>query len=86
MLGTALGCQAAYPLGDWRWLAVACFLFVNWPYTLIVIAPVNDALRRLSTSIPGPDARRLIANWGRLHAARSALWALAVLICICAAN
>jgi hypothetical protein len=85
LLGTALGCLAAYRSGDWRWLAVACFLFANWPYTLILIKPVNDALRR-STSPPGPDARRLIANWGRLHAARSALGALAVLISIFAAN
>jgi Domain of unknown function (DUF1772) len=86
LVGTALGCLAAYQSGDWRWLAVAGFLFANWPYTLIAIKPVNDALQRLSLSTPGPEARRLIANWGKLHAARSALGALAVFFCICAAS
>ncbi|HET7022057.1 MAG TPA: DUF1772 domain-containing protein, partial [Xanthobacteraceae bacterium] len=58
----------------------AALIFANWPYTLLVILPVN---RRLATTSPGEAAansRRLIETWGMLHAGRSMLGLAATLV------
>jgi Anthrone oxygenase len=86
LIGGALGCLAAYQRGDARWLLAGILLLANWPYTLICIKPVNDALDRLPAAEAEPAARRLIASWGRLHAGRSGLGAAAVLVCVWAAE
>jgi hypothetical protein len=70
------------------WLAGASFLWVIGgvllgsviPFTLIVILPVNKQLLN-----PGLDRRlaeteRLLARWGMLHAVRSVLSGLALLL------
>ena len=82
LLGAGLGCLAAYRLADWRWLLAALLLIANWPYTLIYIKPINDALHRHANSGGDPDARRLVERWGRLHAGRSGLGAAAVLVAL----
>jgi hypothetical protein len=53
-------------VANWRVLLVAIF-----PYTLIVVFPINDKL--LDPAIDkNPDlARRLLIRWGSLHTARS---------------
>lgn len=82
LIGGAFGCLAAYQTADWRWLLAALFLMANWPYTLICIKPSNDALNRYAIAGNDGDARRLIARWGRLHAGRSVLGGVAVLLAI----
>ena len=82
LIGGALGCWATYQLADGRWLLAALLLVANWPYTLLCIKPTNDALNRLAIADAGPDARRLVATWGRLHTGRSALGSAAVLACL----
>jgi hypothetical protein len=52
------------------WIVGALLIVANWPYTLIVIMPVNHRLEALSPPI-SPEARALLVRWGRLHAARS---------------
>src|SRR5262249_16727886 len=64
----------------------ALLMFVNWPYTLICVKPTNDALHRLASSTAGPEARRLVARWGWLHAVRSALGVAALGGCFGAAR
>ena len=71
VVGCLLGLIAWWQSGDWRWLAGAVLLIANWPYT-IGIMPNN----RLMTA-PGPESRALMEDWGRLHAVRTALGALA---------
>jgi hypothetical protein len=82
LAGGVLAIIAYALLGDWRWLLAAVFMLANWPYTLIVIKPTNDALNGIQVSAAGPDARRLVERWGSLHAGRSALGAAAALVCL----
>ena len=80
-LASALfGLLAFWFTRDWRSLLGAALIFANWPYTLLVILPVN---RRLATTPPGEAAansRRLIEAWGMLHAGRSMLGLAATLV------
>ena len=64
---------------DWPWLAGALLIFANWPYTLIVLLPVNKRLEATSPDTADAQTRGLIETWGRLHAGRSALGLAATL-------
>src|SRR5262249_19598242 len=57
----------------WRWLAGAALIFANWPYTLLVILPVNKRIGATPLDAANAETRGLIETWGRLHAGRSAL-------------
>jgi hypothetical protein len=86
MLGFALGLAAWWWEGrDLRWLAGALVLLAPWPYTLLVIKPVNDKLKAADPIGAGAQTRVLIERWGWLHAGRTALGALATAIFFCAA-
>ena len=65
---------------DWRWLVGAGLIFANWPYTLLVILPVNKRLEATAADAADAETRRLIEVWGRLHAVRSALGAAATIV------
>ena len=77
LIGFVLGTCAAYFQSDWRWLAGALVLVANWPFTLIVIMPVNNRLMAMEPEKAGPESRALIQQWGGLHAVRSSLGAAA---------
>jgi hypothetical protein len=51
----------------------------NWPWTLLAIMPTNNALMAMDPAAPVPQAHALIIRWGKLHAVRSALGALATI-------
>jgi hypothetical protein len=86
MLGFVLGLAAWWWEGrDLRWLAGALVLLAPWPYTLLVIKPVNDKLKAADPIGAGAQTRVLIERWGWLHAGRTALGALATAIFFCAA-
>ena len=86
MLGFALGLAAWWWEGrDLRWLAGALVLLGPWPYTLLVIKPVNDKLKAADPIGAGAQTRALIERWGWLHAGRTALGVLATAIFFCAA-
>ena len=85
MLATLAGLLAAYESGRAIWLLGAALMLAPWPYTLIVIMATNRALHATAIDSAGPETRRLIEKWGRLHAVRTAfgmagslayLWAL----------
>jgi len=80
------GLLALWGTRDWRWLIGAALIFANWPYTLLVILPVNKRLDAMSPDTANVEARRLIKQWGALHAVRSALGVLAVLVFLWALN
>jgi len=86
MLGFVLGLAAWWWEGrDPRWLAGALVLLAPWPYTLLVIKPVNDKLKAADPIGAGAQIRALIERWGWLHAGRTALGVLATAIFFCAA-
>jgi hypothetical protein len=65
--------------GFW-WLVAGVLLGSVIPFTLIVILPTNKRL--LSPTLDGrsAEAERLLERWGRLHAVRSILSGIALLL------
>ncbi len=73
-LASALfGLLAFWMTRDWRWLLGALLIFANWPYTLVVVLPVNRRLEATPIEAANAATRDMIKTWGRLHAERSAL-------------
>jgi hypothetical protein len=56
----------------------ALYILAPWPWTLLVIKRVNDALMATDLGAAGPETRALIVKWNRLHAVRTLLGAAAV--------
>src|SRR5262250_2873835 len=85
-LASALfGLLAFWLSRDWRWLVGALLIFANWPYTLLVILPVNKRLEATAPEMANAETRALIETWGRLHAGRGALGCAAMLMYVWAA-
>jgi uncharacterized membrane protein len=80
MAGFLLGLLAWWQTGGVLWLLGALALIANWPYTLICIAPTNNALQALDPAKAGADSRRLIEKWGTLHSGRTALGILSAFL------
>jgi Anthrone oxygenase len=80
IVGGLFGLVAWWQSDDWRWLLGAALLVANWPYTLIAIMPTNNRLMATQVDQAGPESRALIERWGRLHAVRTALGALATAV------
>ena len=79
-LGTLLGLIAYVDLGDQLLRVGALALFANWPLTIFLIMPSNNALMATAPDDASAETRRLIERWGRLHAVRSVLGAFATII------
>jgi uncharacterized membrane protein len=86
LIGCILGLMAWRQNGAWQWLAGAIVLVSAWPYTLLVIRPTNNELSGTSVSDAGPRTRTLVEKWGRLHAGRSALGVLAMMLFVWGAS
>ena len=69
---------AFWRLRDWPWLAAGLAILINWPWTLVMIQPVNAAL--LAAEIGTAATRALIEHWGMLHAVRTMLSGAALLL------
>jgi hypothetical protein len=80
MVGFLLGLAAWFVGRDFRLLAGAVAIVLAWPYTLLVMKPVNDRLNATTPEHAGAESRALIERWGRLHAVRTALGVLATVI------
>src|SRR5262245_35206341 len=46
-------------------------ILANWPWTLLVIKPVNTALMETEPSAAGPETRSFMKRWNSLHAVRT---------------
>ena len=72
---------AAWLAGASFWWAIAGVLQVSViPFTLIVILPTNKLLLSPTLDKRSAQAGQLLARWGRLHAVRSILSGLALLL------
>lgn len=78
--GFLAGLLAWQETGAPIWLAGAVVMIANWPYTLFVIMPTNHRLMATEPREAGPESRRLIRHWARLHAVRTALGLTATLL------
>jgi hypothetical protein len=73
VVSSLLGLVAFYLTRDWRWLLGAILILANWPYTLLVILPVNKRLEAIPIDAADARTRDLVRRWGVLHGGRSAL-------------
>jgi hypothetical protein len=83
-LSGLFGLITAWQDQSWLWLLGAVLILANWPYTLLVVKPANDAINAIDKSAVG--ARALIAKWARLHGVRTALGILATGVFMWALN
>jgi len=79
VISGVLGLAAAWQTADWRWIVGAVLILGNWPYTLLVILPVNKQLEATPAQAANARTRGLVETWGRLHAIRSMLGLAATL-------
>ena len=80
VMGGFFGLLAYLSTLDWRWLLGAIVLLANWPYMLFVIVPTNHRLMDTPPEAASAETRRMLEQWGALHAGRSALGLVATLI------
>ncbi len=72
-IGFALGVVAWWDMQGWQWLAGALVMLANWPYTLLVMMPLNKRLMAMREADAGPATTAMIRRWGTLHAVRTVL-------------
>jgi anthrone oxygenase-like protein len=77
LIGCGLGLLTWWNVDDWRWLAGAIAICGPWPWTLLVIRPVNRQLLDTALTDAGPRTRALLVRWGHLHLGRLILGAVA---------
>jgi len=77
-VSAALGALAFVAGPDWRWLLGAALILANWPYTLIIMMPINRELETAGAAREATHAR--LEQWGRLHLIRSVLGLAATLV------
>ena len=72
---------AAWLVGaEFWWLVGGVLLGSVIPFTLVVILPTNKRLLNSTLDKRSVEAERLLARWGALHAVRSVLSGLALLL------
>ena len=81
LLAGLAGLAAWVELRGELWLAGALLMLANWPWTLLVMMPVNKQLQRGS----GKNGRVLLERWSRLHSVRTLL-SLAAVACFAIAS
>ncbi|WP_331371592.1 DUF1772 domain-containing protein [Sinorhizobium chiapasense] len=80
-----LGAAAWWQTGNPLWGLGAAVIILNWPYTLLVVMPVNRRLEATRPEEASDQTRALLTRWGKVHAGRSALGAIAAAIYLLAA-
>mgnify|MGYP002630535449 CR=1 FL=1 len=74
-IGAALGWVTFKATADPAWKVGAALLFAVWPWTLLVLMPINRGL--LASPAGNARTRAALVHWVHLHHARTALGLLA---------
>jgi hypothetical protein len=77
VISFVLGMLAWWQFAHLGFLIGALLIIAPWPWTLLVIKPVNDALLAIDLDKAGSQSRALVIRWGTVHAARTIMGALA---------
>lgn len=85
VIGFLFGVGAWWQTRDELWIAGAVVLVANWPYTMLMIMPVNNALKATSLDQAGEESHTLLRRWGNLHMRRTMLGVLSTLLFLWAA-
>lgn len=80
LISLAFGVSAWLLSGDSGWFLGALLIGSVVPFTFIVIMPTNRKLLTPGRDLESSETRELLQNWGRLHAVRSVLSVLALLV------
>jgi uncharacterized membrane protein len=80
VLGFVGGFEAWWFGAGVRWLIGAILLVLVVPFTLVAVMPTNARLVDAELDKQSPEAARLLARWGRLHAVRTVLSLAALLV------
>lgn len=78
--GTLLGISAFLSGAGPIWLLAAILLGSVVPFSLLVIFPTNKRLEDPNLDPSSETARSLLVRWGHLHAVRSALSLIALML------
>ncbi|MDP3739024.1 MAG: DUF1772 domain-containing protein [Hyphomonadaceae bacterium] len=73
MVGGLLGLAAWLVEGSLAAGIGGLLVLSAWPWTLFVIAPVNNRLKATPPDQAGAETRTLLSRWGQLHAVRTLL-------------
>ena len=84
-LGFLSAVVAWFAGGTLWWLVGGLLLGIVIPFTLVVIMPPNRQLLDPTLDRTSSTARELLVRWGRLHAVRSVLSIVALVILIASA-
>ncbi|MCU1335966.1 MAG: hypothetical protein JWO19_1547 [Bryobacterales bacterium] len=79
-VGFVLAIVAWWLTGSLVFFIGGVLLLANWPWTIFGIMPTNRALTAIEPAEAGPQSRALIVKWNRLHAVRTALGCLAIVV------
>jgi hypothetical protein len=79
-LGVLCSIAAWFAGATFWWLIAGALLGSVIPFTLIVILPTNKQLLNPALNKKSPEAGQLPARWGAMHAIRSVLSGLALLL------
>jgi hypothetical protein len=86
MLTGVVALAAWWRSRDWRWVAGAALILANWPWTVVMIAPISAALQGTVPEAAGLASRALIEQWGYLHGLRTGLGLMALVVFLWAAG
>lgn len=84
VLGALLAVAAWFGGAGLAWLAAGISLGAVVPFTLVVMWPTNKDLEDVALDTATERARTLLRRWGNLHAVRSGLGGIALLLMILA--
>jgi hypothetical protein len=84
IVGTLSGIGAGIAGAGPVWVIAGFVLSAVVPFTLFVMWPTNKRLEDPGLNTSSPDAHALLARWGNLHAVRSVLGLIALLLMLSA--